>query len=133
MNLFAMYDDSSVEIEGTEEALRQFSREIEQCDGTRTINLPYLAGVDKRGLSYATAITVLLGDGLVNIALSNGEVVISGSKEKLNLLVYNVVFLADSRQKSPISNHLHIEYIPDGFPFLADTALPLVVTKQEDA
>jgi hypothetical protein len=130
-----MYEASGVEIEGTEDALRQFSRDIEGCDGTCQISLPNLTGTDKRGLSYAKAITVLLNDGLVNISASNGTIVISGSKEKLDILVNNILSLADSRQESPNnnSNHIHVEYVRDDFPFVAATALPLIVTKQQEA
>lgn len=134
MKLFAMYDASGIEIEGTVDALRQFSREIQVCDGTCRIDLPNFTGTDERGLSYAKTITVLLKDGLVNIAVSDGGIVISGSKEKLLILVQNILFLADGKEGSPNNNsdHIHIEYVQDDFPFLADTALPLIVTKQQE-
>jgi hypothetical protein len=133
MSLSAMYHPTGVEIEGTEDALRQFCRDIERCDGICQLDLAALTETDERGLSYAKTITVQVSDGLVDVAVSNEGIVISGSKKKLNILVANILFLAESRQSSMNnSDHIHVEYFPGDFPFLAPTALPLIVTKQDE-
>jgi hypothetical protein len=133
MKLSAKYDASSIEIEGTADSLRQFSKEIQDLDGSRRIELPDPVDTDSRGLRSANTITMSLKEGLVNIAVSEGGITISGSKEKLLILAQNFLFLADSEKtEGPIRDHIHIEYYPSNFPFLDENALPLIVTKQEN-
>jgi hypothetical protein len=128
-----MYGVSGVEIEGTADTLRQFSQEIQELDGSRRINFPDATGADSRGLQYASAITISLNSELVNITVIEGGIVISGSKEKLSILAQNIDFLAEAKRETPSnnSNHIHIEYFPGDFPFLAESAEPLIVTNSD--
>lgn len=131
MILDVLYDESSVEIEGTAQTLREFAQRIEECTGHCDIQVAMPSGSNDRGLHRANAVTIQISAGPVNISPTEDRILISGSKVKLLVLVQNILWLADNDTGgAPIQlkDHIHIEYHPDHF-FLAEGALPVVVTK----
>ena len=128
-----LYDGSTVEIEGTAQTLRELAQRIEDCAGVCDIQVAMTPGGDDRGLRRANVITVRINTGPVNISPLEGRILISGSKAKLLVLVQNIRWLADKAAggaQAKLKDHIHIEYHPDHF-FLAEGALPMVVTKTE--
>jgi len=127
----AAYDESTVEIEGGSEELREFSRQIaERCESSwiplRDVEFP-----GERGPRRANAISIMVAAGLVRVSQSEGQIILSGSKEKLLLLAENIGGLANqvrSGKPTKVRDHAHFEYCPGHF-YLAEGALPLVVTK----
>ena len=79
----------------------------------------------------ARSISISLGAGPVNISHSQEIVTISGSKQKLNVLAENILWLADQDEgfkASEITNHIHVEYHPGHF-YLAETRFPWLFRK----
>lgn len=134
MTLSVMYDNSSLEIEGNADALRKLSLKISGCDGTCQVTLPDFSEVNERGLGYANGLTISVGSGPVSIARLEKHILISGSKEKLQVLAQNFLWLADREKPetlTKIRDHLHIDYYPGHF-FLEEGALPLTISRQDD-
>jgi ribosomal protein L30E len=133
MMVAALYDDLSIEIEGSADALRKLSLNVIECEGVCRVVLPKFPEESERGLKFADELTIIVEVGQVNITRAEKQIVISGSKEKLVILAQNILWLADQvkvERTASISDHIHIDYYPGHF-FLAEDALPLIVTLQE--
>ncbi len=131
MKLEATCDESTLDIEGSAEGLRDLARQIEQCSGTCELLLTKDPAKKTVGLGNTRTISILLGAGPVNIFHSQGAVTISGSKQKLNVLAENILWLANQdggSKDSEITNHIHVEYHPGHF-YLAETAIPMVLSR----
>ena len=133
MKIICKYDESSVDIEGSEESLCELSRTIQKCAGSEQLLLLLPQSPPTPDLRYAKSLKIDLGDGNVCISRIADEIIISGSPEKLEILARNIEFLAEQQGRSSSGtclDHLHIEYHPGHF-YLREESIPLVVTRQD--
>ena len=131
MKLAATYHDSALDIEGSADDLRDLAHQIEQCSGACEVLLPENSVKKTVGPADTRIISISLGEGPVNISHSQDAVSISGSKQKLDILAENILWLANQDEVSEagaITDHLHIEYHPGHF-YLAETAIPVVLSR----
>jgi hypothetical protein len=108
-----------VEIEGSALALGHFAELLKAAtDSTTSIE------VSSKGPELVHSIAVRECGGALQIRYSSGILYIEGAKDKLEILVQNVKFLAFS---NPESTHIHVEYY-NGNPYIDAESIPLVVT-----
>jgi hypothetical protein len=125
-----MYDDAVIEVEGNDEALRDFSSKLVSCDEAAEFTLPSPSDSDTRELSYADTLHIVVTTEPLAVSRTNKALQISGSKETLLLLSENICWLTNiAKPTTPaVSDHLHVEYYPD-HRFLAEGSLSLIVTR----
>jgi hypothetical protein len=131
--LFALCDESSVELEGNNAELRNLSHEIKACTDVCEMPLSAPAERDERGLIYLTRLLIKVTSGPVIISVSERELSVSGARDKLDLLCENVDWLIDPNNSAiaeQTRDHLHLEFYPGHF-FLSADALPMVLVRQD--
>ncbi len=130
--LIALYDKSSVEIEGKSEDLLELSRSVRECRNFCRLSLSVPASFDYRGLRYLRELIINVDSSSLRISEKNQNLVVSGAKENLDLFSDNIDWLLDSQKEGPPRkrDHLHVEFYPGHF-FLSEDALPVVLVRQD--
>ena len=130
MSLVGSYDNSSIDIEGSEESLRELSNAIQNLSSIKILPLANPRPQDPYP-GHARSLRLGLSDDFVCITRAEDEIFICGAPDKLAILAQNILALADQKREQPngrLRLHSHIEYHPDHF-FLKAGSIPLVVTK----
>ena len=131
MNIVGKYDDSSVELEGTAEALHELSQVIRELVEAKDLSLALPSTSPTPYLGYLESVRIEQGTGKVCISRTGNQVLISGSPEMLTILSHNIESMPEL-QRRPASgmdrDHVHIEYYPGHF-YLKEESVPLVFTK----
>jgi len=130
--LSALYDNSSVEIEGTSQDLRELSRNIRECGSLCHTPLSAPALSDGRGLRYLKELIVRVDSNLLKISEADEKLFVAGAREKLALFSANIDWLADSQKAGVPQNRdrLRIEFYPGHF-FLSEDALPIILLRKD--
>ncbi len=130
--LFALFDSSGVEVEGTRTDLMELARVIKGCESLRRIPLLVPARTDERGLRYLKELVITVEPNLLRIWEADQQLFICGAREKLDLFSANIEWLVDAQAEKvrQTRNHLHVEFYPGHF-FLSEDALPLVLIAGE--
>jgi len=76
------------------------------------------------------SVEVLAGEGLLEISVRDNALRFTGDPMHFSSVAVSVESLAKSAHPGPIRDHVHEEYY-DGHPFLAPTAVPLIISKDE--
>ena len=132
MNIVGRYDNSSIDIEGSEESLRELSNTIEHVSSVKILALASPSRQDPYP-GHAKSLRLELSDDSVCIARAGDEISIRGAQDRLAILARNILALADEKRNHPTGRlrlHTHIEYHPGHF-YLKAESIPLVVTKSE--
>jgi hypothetical protein len=132
MDLVGRYDNSSIDIEGSEESLRQLSYLLQHISGAHTLALANSAPQSPYP-ALAKTLKFEIADDSVCVARSGDEISMRGAPDKFEVLAQNILALADQKQEQRAGQlrlHSHIEYYPGHF-FLKAESIPLVITKIE--
>ncbi len=133
MKILGHYGNSGIEIEGTEDSLRELSGAIERLSGVELLPLSTERPPQGSYPGHAKSLRLALSDEFVCVGLDGDEILVCGAASNLKILAQNIRFLADQEKQESndqIRPHLHIEYHP-GHYFLKAESIPLVVTKIE--
>jgi hypothetical protein len=133
MEILGRYGNSGIDIEGTEESLRELSGAIEGLSGVKVLPLSGVRPPQDPYPGHAKSLRLALSDEPVCIRLTGDEISVCGASDKLKILAQNIRALADQEKQESngrIQLHSHIEYYP-GHYFLKAESIPLVVTKTE--
>ena len=133
MEILGRYDNSGIDIEGTEESLRKLSRAIEGLSGVKVFQLSSDRPPHDPYPGHAKSLRLALSNEPVCVCLTGDEISVGGAADKLRILAQNIRALADQKKQESsgrIPLHSHFEYYPGHF-FLKAESIPLVVTKTE--
>ena len=130
VNLVGRHDETSVDLEGSAEALRTVSRAIRDPVGRQTIPLEIRSAPPDPYPDYIRSVTIERAEGLVRISRAGDRLTVAGAPELLAVLAQNIEFLANSSDSEGSSSgrHVHIEYY-EGHFFLHKESVRLIVTK----
>jgi hypothetical protein len=131
MNIVAKYAESSVDIEGSAESLRELSQVIQKTGSSGTLVFRIPQNPPTPYLAYAKSLRICPSQGNISIIRNGDEIIINGSPEKLFILAQNIEGLAEQATHESPGNHqahLHIEYHPGHF-YLQENSIPLIVTR----
>jgi hypothetical protein len=135
MNIIGKYDNSSIDIEGSAESLRELSEVIQSFIGSELFSLYVPSTSPSPYLGYAKSLKLERGGGNVRVFRHGAEISISGSPEKLLIFARNIGRLAEQEnhtRSDPYHDHIHIDYHPGHF-YLDEESIPLVVTRRSSA
>jgi hypothetical protein len=132
MELTARHDDTSIELEGNSENLRQFAQAVRDAGITRVYRLQLPSAPAAPYAGYLTSLRLEPSSGNVCLSLRNNQLIVQGARERLATFADNVEFLSNSAgpvRFGACADHLHIEYYPGHF-YLDEKSIPLVVIKR---
>jgi hypothetical protein len=127
MDITARYDSSSVDLEGTAEALLGLALQIRASVAQQSFPLRLPSTPASPYLGYARMLIIRQNAGNVSVSRDAGAITIAGSPEKLAILARNIEWLMG--QDARAVNHLHIEYY-QGHAYVEKESISLVVTRR---
>jgi len=133
MNILGRYGNSGIDIEGTEESLRELSCVLEGLSSDKVFPLSGNRPSQDPYPGHAKTLRLALSNEPVCIALAGDEISVCGAADKLRILAQNIRLLADQQKQESSGRtrlHSHIEYYPGHF-FLKAESIPLVVAKTD--
>jgi hypothetical protein len=125
MKLIGKYDRVQIDLEGDAESLRKLAQEIlrlhDVCEWP--LSKPS-SGSPAPYSGLAVSLKIRVSNDRVCVSRIEGQIIITGSIEKLKIFAQNIQFAADNAD----SNHQHIEFYP-GNVYLDSHSVPLIITR----